>query len=85
MALQCLLSHRVLCHSGSEPVVEPVCEPALARQADAPHLQQRPREGRARASAQEDADALCQPHIPAHLPLREHGCVQTVPDDGPRG
>lgn len=66
-------------------MVEPVREPALARQADVPHLQQRAREGRARAPAPEDTDALRQPHVPAHLPLGEHRCVQKVSDDGPRG
>ncbi|KAM7114621.1 bestrophin-3 isoform 4-T7 [Molossus nigricans] len=62
-------SIRVLRYSGSEPMVEPVCEPALAGQADVPHLQQRPREGRARAPAPKDTHALRQPHLPAHLPL----------------
>lgn len=80
-----LLFCRVLRYAGSEPMVEPVCEPALAGQADVPHLQQCPREGRARAPAQEDTDALRQPHLPAHLPLREHRCVQKVSHDGPRG
>ncbi|XP_032151320.1 bestrophin-3 isoform X7 [Sapajus apella] len=50
-------------------MVEPVCESALARQADVPHLQQCSRKGRARAPAEKDADALCQSHLPAHLPL----------------
>lgn len=68
-----LLFFRVLCYSGREPVVEPICESSLARQADVPHLQQCPREGRAWAPAQKDIDALCQPHISAHLPLSEHG------------
>ncbi|XP_051702402.1 bestrophin-3 isoform X2 [Oryctolagus cuniculus] len=63
------LVYRVLCDFGSEPMVEPVCESALARQADVPHLQQRPRKRPARAPAPEDADALRQPHVPAHLPL----------------
>nr|XP_010336724.2 bestrophin-3 isoform X2 [Saimiri boliviensis boliviensis] len=63
------LVYRVLCYSGSEPMVEPVCESALARQADVPHLQQCSRKRRARAPAKKDADALCQSHLPAHLPL----------------
>lgn len=80
-----LLFCRVLRYSGREPMVEPVCEPALARQADVSHLQQRARQGRAWAPAPQDADALCQSHVPAHLPLREHRGVQTLSDDGPRG
>lgn len=66
-------------------MVEPVCESALARQADVPHLQQCSWKGRARAAAQKDIDALRQSHVSAHLPLCEHGCVQKVPNDGPRG
>lgn len=66
-------------------MVEPVCEPALARQADVPHLQQCSRKRRTRAPAQKDPDALCESHVPAHLPLSEHGCVQEVPYDGPCG
>ncbi|XP_053082459.1 bestrophin-3 isoform X2 [Acinonyx jubatus] len=50
-------------------MVEPVCEPALARQADVPHLQQCSRKRRTRAPAQKDPDALCESHVPAHLPL----------------
>ncbi|XP_078192973.1 bestrophin-3 isoform X6 [Callithrix jacchus] len=50
-------------------MVEPVCESALARQADVPHLQQCSRKRRARAPAKKDTDALCQSHLPAHLPL----------------
>lgn len=66
-------------------MVEPVCESALARQADVPHLQHCSWKWRAWAPAQEDADALCQSHLPAHFPLSEHSCVQKVSDDGPRG
>lgn len=77
--------NRVLRHSGSEPMVEPVCESALARQADAPHFQQCPRERPAWAPAQKDADALRQPNVLAHFPLREHRGVQEVSHHGPRG
>lgn len=77
--------NRVLRYSGSEPMVEPVCESALARQADVPHLQQCPRERPAWAPAQKDADALRQSHVLAHLPLGEHSGVQKIPHHGPRG
>lgn len=66
-------------------MVEPVCESALARQADVSHLQQCSWKWRAWAPAQEDTDALCQSHLPAHFPLSEHSCVQKVSNDGPRG
>lgn len=77
--------NRVLRYSGSEPMVEPICESALARQADVPHLQQCSRKRPAWAPPQKDADALCQPHVPAHLPLCEHRSVQEVSHHGPRG
>ena len=80
-----LLFCRLLCYSSSESMVEPVCESALARQADVSHLQQCLWKWRTRAPAQEDADALCQSHLPAHFPLSQHSRVQTVSHDGPRG